>query len=106
MKTRSHENLVDGLEVDELGEVQQKFEDEQIRSKEYIGSKKEGQNDNYNITGENAIPESLLDVNPETAEENDDYKKIYERLAEYMKLGIHVNSVDGLVIVELVRFNT
>ena len=107
MRTRSHENLVDGLEVAELVRYNTlKPEDEQIRSKEYIGSKKEGQNDNYDITGENAIPESLLDVYPETAEKNDDYKKIYERLAECMKPGIHVNFVDDFVTVELVRFNT
>ena len=36
-----------------------KPEDEQNRSKEYIDCKKEGQNDNYDITGEILVPECL-----------------------------------------------
>ena len=92
MRTGPHENLVD--------------EDEPTRSKEYIGCKKEGQNDNYDITGENIIRECLPDVYPETAEKIDDYKKFYEQLAEYMKPGAHENFVDGLDTAELVRFNT
>ena len=44
-KSKSHRNLVESFEVAEL-------EGEMIKSKEYLGNKKDGQNDNYDITGE------------------------------------------------------
>ena len=107
MKTGSHEKLVDDFEVAELTRYNTlKPEDEQNRSKEYINCKKEGQNDNYEITGKFLIPECLLDVYPETAEKNDDYKKFYEQVAECMKPGAHENFDDGSDTAELVRFNT
>ena len=49
-----------GFEVAELVRYNTlKPEDEQNRSKEYIDCKKEGQNDNYDITGEILVPECL-----------------------------------------------
>ena len=107
MRTGSHENLVDGFKVAELVRYNtSKPEDEQNRSKEYIGCKKEEQNNNYDITGEVLIPECLLDVYPETAEKSDDYNTLYVQFAECMKPGAHEDSVDGLDTAELVRFNT
>ena len=107
LRTGSHKNLAEDVEVAELVKYNTlKPQDEQIRSKEYTGCKKEEQNDNYDITGVVLIPECLLDVYPETAEKYDDYKELYEQSAECTKPGAHKNSVDGLDTAELVRFNT
>ena len=96
LRTRSHENLAEHVEVAELVRYNTlEPEDEQIRSKEYTGCKKEEQNDNYDFTGVVLIPECLLDVYPETAEKYDDCKELYEQSAECTKPGAHQNSVDG-----------
>ena len=47
-----------------------------------------------------------LEMLAEIAELKDAYRKFYEKLVRCMKLGIHENSVDGVEIAELLRFNT
>ena len=47
-----------------------------------------------------------LEMLSEIAEFKDAYRKLYEQLVRCMKLGIHENSVDGVEIAELLRFNT
>ena len=47
-----------------------------------------------------------LEILAEIAELNDAYKKFYEQFVKCVKLGIHENSVDGVEIAELLRFNT
>ena len=47
-----------------------------------------------------------LEMLAEIAELNDAYKKFYEQFVKCVKLGIHENSVDGVEIAELLRFNT
>ena len=47
-----------------------------------------------------------LEMLAEIAALNDDYKKFYEQFVKFMELGIHENSVDGVEIAELLRFNT
>ena len=47
-----------------------------------------------------------LEMLAEIAELKDAYRKFYEQLVRCMKLGIHENSVDGVEIAELLRFNT
>ena len=60
MRTGPQENFVGNFEVDEWEKYNTlKQEDEQNGSKEYIECKKEGQNYNYDITGENTVPECL-----------------------------------------------
>ena len=52
------------------------------------------------------LAKKYLEMLAEIAELNDDYKKFYEQFVKCMKLGIHENSVDGVEIAELLRFNT
>ena len=47
-----------------------------------------------------------LEMLVEIAVSKDAYRKFYEQLVRCMKLGIHENSVDGVEIAELLRFNT
>ena len=47
-----------------------------------------------------------LEMLAEIAELKDAYRKFYEQLVRCMKVGIHENSVDGVEIAELLRFNT
>ena len=55
LKPGIHVNFADDVDTTEQARCNAlNLEDEQIRSKEYIGNKMESQNDNYDITGERA----------------------------------------------------
>ena len=106
-KTGSHAKLAEDSEIAELMRYNTlKLEDEQNRSKEFADCKKEGQNDNFEITDKSLIPERLFDAYPETAEKTDDYKKFYEQFAGNTKPRAHENFEDGSNTSELARFNT
>ena len=96
MKLDVHENIVSGSEIAELTRYNaSRPEDVQNRSKEYINNKKKGQNDKYDITDQTEI-----------AEKNDDHKKFYEQIVEYVRTGPHWNLVDSFEVPGLVKYNT
>ena len=67
-----------------------------------------------NISGETLLQNEIMRVIKknhvtkylEMLELNDAYKKFYEQFVKCVKLGIHENSVDGVEIAQLLRFNT
>ena len=63
------------------------------------------QNEILRVTKMN-LAKKYLEILAEIAELNDAYKKFYEQFVKCVKLGIHQNSVDGVEIAELLRFNT
>ena len=52
------------------------------------------------------LAKKYLEILAEIAELNDAYRKFNEQFGKRLKLGIHENSVDGVEIAELLRFNT
>ena len=49
---------------------------------------------------------NYLDVLLETDEKRNDYQRSYEQFIECMKLGVHLNFVDGVEIAELLKGNS
>ena len=102
-----HENFINGVKIAEpMKGNSSESGDVLISLKKYIIHMKESQIEINYIMDEILIPECLIDVLPENAEKNDDYKKFYEQIVECMKPGVHANFVDGFEIAELVRYNT
>ena len=89
-----HENFINGVKIAEpMKGNSSKSGDVLISLKKYIIHMKESQSEIDYIMDETLTPECLTDVLPEFAEKNDDHKKSYKQIVEYMKTGFHENLV-------------